>query len=53
LVVRCQKIVTLDMSVCGYVPKPKRRLFNTLKSQGLQANQYVTFLIDGVRRSAH
>lgn len=30
----------------GYDPKPKRRLFATLKSQGLQANQDVTFLTD-------
>ena len=28
-------------------PKPKRRLFDLLKSQGLQANQDVTFLTDG------
>jgi len=33
--------------VHGYDPKPKRRLFDTLKSQGLQANQDVTFLTDG------
>jgi hypothetical protein len=33
--------------VHGYDRKPKRRLFNTLKSQGLQANQDVTFLTDG------
>jgi hypothetical protein len=31
----------------GYDSKPKRRLFNILKSQGLQANQDVTFLTDG------
>jgi hypothetical protein len=30
-----------------YDPKPKRRLFELLKSQGLQANQQVTFLSDG------
>jgi hypothetical protein len=30
-----------------YDPKPKRRLFELLKSQGLQANQQVTFLPDG------
>jgi hypothetical protein len=30
-----------------YDPKPKRRLFDVLKSQGLQANQDVTFLTDG------
>jgi hypothetical protein len=30
-----------------YDPKPKRRLFDLLKSQGLQANQDVTFLTDG------
>lgn len=33
--------------VHGYDPKPKRRLFDLLKSQGLQANQDVTFLTDG------
>ncbi|MDA8049045.1 MAG: ISKra4 family transposase [Rhodospirillales bacterium] len=33
--------------VHGHDPKPKRRLFETLKSQGLQANQDVTFLTDG------
>ncbi len=33
--------------VHGYDPKPKRRLFEVLKSQGLQANQDVTFLTDG------
>jgi len=33
--------------VLGYDPKPKRRLFDMLKSQGLQANQDVTFLTDG------
>ena len=33
--------------VHGHDPKPKRRLFDTLKSQGLQANQDVTFLTDG------
>jgi hypothetical protein len=31
----------------GYDSKPKRRLFDVLKSQGLQANQDVTFLTDG------
>ena len=31
----------------GYDRKPKRRLFDMLKSQGLQANQDVTFLTDG------
>ena len=31
----------------GYDRKPKRRLFEVLKSQGLQANQDVTFLTDG------
>ena len=30
-----------------YDSKPKRRLFELLKSQGLQANQDVTFLTDG------
>ena len=30
-----------------YDPKPKRRLFEVLNSQGLQANQQVTFLSDG------
>ncbi len=33
--------------VHGYDRKPKRRLFDVLKSQGLQANQDVTFLTDG------
>jgi hypothetical protein len=33
--------------VNGYDQKPKRRLFETLKSQGLQMNQDVTFLSDG------
>lgn len=33
--------------VYGYDRKPKRRLFDVLKSQGLQANQDVTFLTDG------
>ena len=33
--------------VHGYDEKPKRRLFDVLKSQGLQANQDVTFLTDG------
>ena len=33
--------------VHGYDSKPKRRLFDLLKSQGLQANQDVTFLTDG------
>jgi hypothetical protein len=33
--------------VHGYDPKPKRRLFELLKEQGLQANQDVTFLTDG------
>jgi len=31
----------------GYDSKPKRRLFDVLKGQGLQANQDVTFLTDG------
>src|SRR4051812_9664954 len=31
----------------GYDSKPKRRLFDVLQSQGLQANQDVTFLTDG------
>jgi hypothetical protein len=30
-----------------YDPKPKRRLFEILKSQGMQMNQAVTFLSDG------
>jgi hypothetical protein len=30
-----------------YDPKPKRRLFEMLKSQGMQMNQAVTFLSDG------
>ena len=33
--------------VRGYDQKPKRRLFELLKRQGLQANQGVTFLTDG------
>jgi hypothetical protein len=33
--------------VHGYDRKPKRRLFDVLTSQGLQANQDVTFLTDG------
>ena len=33
--------------VHGYDQKPKRRLFEVLKSQGLQANQDVTFLTEG------
>jgi hypothetical protein len=33
--------------VHDYDRKPKRRLFEMLKSQGLQANQDVTFLTDG------
>jgi hypothetical protein len=33
--------------VQNYDTKPKRRLFELLKSQGLQANQQVTFLSDG------
>jgi hypothetical protein len=40
-----------DSKCFGFVhrldPKPKRRLFATLKSQGLQMNQAVTFLSDG------
>ncbi len=33
--------------VATYDVKPKRRLFETLRSQGLQMNQRVTFLTDG------
>lgn len=33
--------------VHGYDGKPKRRLFDLLRAQGLQANQDVTFLTDG------
>lgn len=33
--------------VNNYDEKPKRRLFEVLKSQGLQPNQQVTFLSDG------
>jgi hypothetical protein len=33
--------------VQGYDQKPKRRLFELLKSQGMQMNQQVTFLSDG------
>ena len=31
----------------GYDEKPKRRLFEVLRSQGLQMNQQITFLSDG------
>jgi hypothetical protein len=37
--------------VHGYDRKPKRRLFDVLTSQGLQANQDVTFLPTAARRS--
>jgi hypothetical protein len=33
--------------VSGYDPKPRRRLFEVLQSQGMQMNQTVTFLTDG------
>lgn len=33
--------------VNGYDQKPKRRLFELLKSQGMQMNQQITFLSDG------
>jgi hypothetical protein len=33
--------------VYGYDDKPKRRLFDALRSQGLQPNQELTFLTDG------
>ncbi len=33
--------------VHGFDRKPKRRLVDTLKSQGMQANQDITFLTDG------
>lgn len=33
--------------VYSYDPKPQRRLFEVLKSQGMQMNQQVTFLSDG------
>ena len=33
--------------VTSYDQKPKRRLFEVLKSQGMQMNQQVTFLSDG------
>ena len=33
--------------VASYDQKPKRRLFEVLKSQGMQMNQQVTFLSDG------
>lgn len=33
--------------VSGYDPKPRRRLFEVLKSQGMQMNQAVTFLTNG------
>lgn len=47
------KSVTVDGSakrfglVNGYDQKPKRRLFELLKSQGMQMNQQITFLSDG------
>jgi hypothetical protein len=34
--------------VNNYDDKPKRRVFEVLKSQGMQSNQQVTFLSDGV-----
>ena len=34
-------------SVNGYDQKPKRRVFEMLKNQGLQMNQSITFLSDG------
>jgi hypothetical protein len=33
--------------VHGYDPKPRRRLFEVLRSQGMQFNQQLTFLSDG------
>jgi len=36
--------------VDGYDPKPQRRIFEVLKSQGMQMNQQVTFLSDGEER---
>lgn len=33
--------------VTGHDQKPKRRLYETLKSQGMQMNQAITFLSDG------
>jgi len=33
--------------VQSYDDKPKRRLFEVLKSQGMQMNQQITFLSDG------
>ncbi len=33
--------------VTGYDPKPKRRLFEMLRHQGMAANQQVLFLTDG------
>ncbi len=33
--------------VAGYDTKPRRRLFEVLRSQGMQMNQAVTFLTDG------
>jgi hypothetical protein len=36
----CIRVQTFDT-------KPKRRLFEVLKSQGMQMNQQVTFLTDG------
>jgi len=46
---QCPKIARRATSAwcMGCDRKPKRRLFEVLKSQGLQANQDVTFLTDG------
>ena len=41
------KSIYKELRQNGYDPKQKRRLFDTLNSQGSQANQDVTFLTDG------
>ena len=48
-----KRVTAEDASKCfafvnNYDGKPKRRLFEVLKSQGMQPNQQVTFLSDGV-----
>jgi hypothetical protein len=40
-------LADLHVVLQTYDTKPKRRLFELMKSQGLQANQQVTFLSDG------
>ena len=51
-VIACKAIPAAGRAACfgcvqTYVTKPKRRLFEVLRSQGMQANQQVTFLTDG------